>query len=132
MDHEYYNTSLVEGDVKGEDGSSLYVGLGSTVEGSVRADKAAGLTVGDATIEGDVQASEVAYGPYVLDSTIDGNLRFEKSGFLLPSGPYFPLEISGNTVGGNCQGDQNTTPVISHDNVVAGKIKGQCNCVQGC
>ncbi len=127
-----YNTSLVEGDVKGKDGSMLWVGLGSTVKGSVRADKAAGLTVSGAKVEGDVQAAEVAYGPYVVDSTIDGNLQFERSGFMLPSGPYFPLEVSGNTVGGNCQGKGNTLPIISYGNVVTGKIKGQCNCVAGC
>ena len=84
-------------------------------------DQAASLETFAAIIDGHLKAKEVGFLSAHLND-VGGDLKFERGD---------QAYVRHNTVGGNCQGQDNVV-VESHSNVVTGKVRGQCNCVSGC
>lgn len=129
----YYASSaediVIDGDVKAEADTSVHLdGFSETssypdlkIKGDVKVDQADTLEAFAAIVDGHIRAKGVGFLSAHLND-VGGDLQFELSD---------QAYVRHNTVGGNCQG-QNNVVVESHSNVVTGKVRGQCNCGSGC
>ena len=120
---------VIDGDVKAEDDTSVRLeGFSEPpsypdlrVKGDVKVDQAASLETFAAIIDGHLKAKEVGFLSAHLND-VGGDLKFERGD---------QAYVRHNTVGGNCQGQ---------DNVVVNRIPtwslarsgAECNCVSGC
>ena len=142
--------TVVTGDVKVESGAFFGTFFGctappcATISGSVQAQKARIVSIVCSTVNGDVQVQDS--GPSgagsaftrITGSTVGGNIQIEKqSGGAIvvgPSAPAHPCEVAagaplGNTVGGDVQIKDNTTPFSPSVglNIVGGNLQCEKN-----